>query len=171
MPVVNTDPKDLTNGYKGVVICAALIDTVFVCMSGCVYQPCCGFLPWESPGPNICKTLWGPTIAPTGTLTNTHTTITHEPTNNSICLPPDTASFVAALKRRDYFLYFQGNGFYISCVFVNQTSISKKAGGITLISLTVFVKAQQYRLHLLRFPTFLPWEHAFTVTAGTSPME
>lgn len=111
----------------------------------------------------LCKTLWGSTIASANTLTNTHATITPQPTNNSICLPPDTASFVAALKGRDYFLYFQGNGFYISCVFVNQTSISKKAGGITLISLTVFVKAQQYRLQLLRFPTCLPWEHAFTV--------
>lgn len=144
---------------------------VFVGMSGCVYQPGSGFLRQESPGPNICKTLWGPTIALRNALSNTHTTITQQPTNNSICLPPDTASFAAALKGRDYFLYFQGNGFYISCVFVNQTSISKKAGGITLISLTVFVKAQQYRLQLLRFPTCLPWEHAFPVTAGISPME
>lgn len=75
------------------------------------------------------------------------------PTNNSIWLPPDTASFIAALKGRDYFPYFQGNGFYISYVFVNQTPISQKAAGITLISFTVFVKARQCRLELLRFPT------------------
>lgn len=134
-------------------------------MSGCVYQPCNGFLLWESPGQNICETPLGHTSASTDAFSNTHTTITQQPANNSICLSPDTASFVAALKGRDYFLYFQGNGFYISCVFVNQTSISKKAGGITLISLTVFVKAQQYRLQLLRFPTCLPWESGFPDTA------
>lgn len=140
---------------------------VFVCLSICAYQPRSGFQRWESPGKNIGKTLRGTTI----TLSNTHTTITQQPTNSSICLPPETAPFVVALKARDYFLYFQGNGFYISCVFVNQTSISKKAGGITLISLTVFVKAQQYRLQLLRFPTWLPWERAFPVIAGISPIE
>lgn len=97
--LVNTDSKDLTSWYEELFV------RTYLCVGGCVYQPCSVFfLLWESPGPNMCKTLWGPTIA----STNTHTTITQQPTNSSICLPPDTASFVAALKAERLFPLFPG---------------------------------------------------------------
>lgn len=99
------------------------------------------------------------------------TTITPQPTNNFICLPPRHSLHRRNIKGKRLFPLFPGKWIlYQLCVCKSDLRFPESRG-ITLISFTVFVKAQQYRLQLLRFPTCLPWIHVSPVTASIPPLE
>lgn len=141
---INTKPKDVTNNlqksfqmFRG--------EFEWLCTVGSnhsVFQ--------LSAGPNIYSTLRGPNVA----FANSQTCPNYcTKANNCICLPLKHTfirkgeEIIPSISREMDFIS-------VLCLWIRP--LSKKAGHITVISLTLFVNAQHYRLQLLRFPICLP---------------